>query len=68
MIYDNSQATVATRIARAAVRYKEIYGLDADVCFINPKMLLGEWAGTIEVKPCRYIRPDYFWIGRKEDV
>jgi hypothetical protein len=54
------------KIAEAAQRYVEKFGVEPNACHVSP----GSEAGhdSIAVVPDRWIRPGYFWLGVDEEL
>ena len=64
---DNRKAPLATKVERAARRYREKFGRSPDVCYVNPVTLSGAEAMPARVKIVEMvsIQPNCFWIGVK---
>lgn len=62
--YDASASPIERKIADAAKRYYEKFGLEPDICFVNEKDLPSESGiGQIKVSPKRTILPNHVWVG-----
>lgn len=71
--FDNdSKVNLDTKIARAAVYYRNKYGRAPNVCFVHPTMLpqtasdTTYVAGGVEVRSNRSVLPNHIWIGINE--
>ena len=69
--FDNSSATPAAKIQKAAEYYKKKYGRAPDLCLVNSQMLSSEAGilgaeGGITVRPWRSIPLHHLWIGVEE--
>jgi hypothetical protein len=63
---DNSAATIADKVTRAASYYASKYGRKPTICFVNPGMLAGESeskTGSVEIRTSRTIQRHHFWLG-----
>ena len=66
--YDDDQGTdLAHKVARAAARYRQKYGLVPNTCFVHPSALGGN-GKTLQVGPVRItsmpsVLRHHFWIG-----
>jgi hypothetical protein len=71
--FDNDPRTaLVAKVNRAADFYRQKYGLNPNMCLVNPSMLGGQSelvdnrAGNVAVLPNRTIQPGHFWIGIEE--
>jgi hypothetical protein len=72
--FDNDPRTaLTTKVNRAADYFRQKYGLVADLCLVNPSMLVESnpdlsegHAGKVAVRPNRAIQPGHLWIGKEE--
>lgn len=68
---DDSSATLATKVRKAAAYYQKKYGRAAEMCLVNPQMLSSEAGilgaeGGVTVRPWRSIPLHHLWIGVEE--
>lgn len=67
--FDDSGATLAAKIQKAADYYEKKYGRRPELCLVHPNMLkdvkLEEIQG-ITVRPYRPVLPGHLWIGIEE--
>jgi hypothetical protein len=78
--FDNDkQASTPTKVERAALYYQKKYGVNPDLCYVHPKMVVGQnepmtgskqnpqgdqiRIGQVLVLKNEKILPDHFWIG-----
>lgn len=63
--FDNSTATLAAKVKRAAEYYEKKYGCKPDLCLVNPSALKEEKLEglTVVVRPYRPVLPGHIWIG-----
>jgi hypothetical protein len=71
--FDNdSKAEISTKIERAAVYYRDKYGIDPNLCFVHPSMVQNGSlktqddklkSGNVEIRTSRSVLPNHFWIG-----
>lgn len=71
--YDNDpRTTLIVKVNRAAAYYRQKYGRAADLCLVNPTMLVDRpglvdsQAGMIRVRSNRAILPGHLWIGSED--
>ncbi len=72
--FDNDPRTaLAAKVARAALYYRQKYGLVPDLCLVHPSMLAGSLDDPVEgkngkvvLRPTRSIQPGHLWIGNDE--
>jgi hypothetical protein len=67
--FDNDpKADLPAKIKKAADFYQKKYGVQPDLCFVPPSMLLdGEIRRYgIEVKANQRVMPNHFWLGKQE--
>jgi hypothetical protein len=67
--FDNSQATLNTKIQKAVDYYHKKYGHIPDLCLVHPNMLIDaklEEDG-ITVRPYRPVLPGHIWIGVEDE-
>jgi len=62
---DDSDRSLAAKVAHAAEVYAAKFGRAAEVCFVHPSALNGQdlRAGDVKVLPSQMVQPDYFWLG-----
>jgi hypothetical protein len=80
--FDNDQKTsIPDKVERAAQYYQKKYGVNPDICYVHPKMVVGEddtkigskkeakkdhiKIGKILLLINEMVLPDHFWIGIK---
>lgn len=69
---NDTNTTLAARIARAVEYYRSKYGVIPNLCLVNPSMLTGhfeldpELTGEVRVRPNHAVLPGYLWIGSEE--
>lgn len=76
--FDNDKKTsIPDKVERAAQYYQKKYGVNPDICYVNPKMVKGEGGSNKEVKKDQIkigeilllindmVLPDHYWIGIK---
>lgn len=63
--YDNSAKPLAAKIEGAAKRYKEKFGVNPNVCFVNPieTDLTAPPALQIQVATKLTVMPNHIWLG-----
>jgi hypothetical protein len=62
--YDASTDPIERKIAAAAKRYYEKFGMKPDTCFVNDKDLRpGVTLAQIKIAPKRTILPNHVWVG-----
>lgn len=70
--FDNSQAPLAEKVAKAAAYFLKKYGRSPDLCLVHPSMsdkrayIEGTNGGRINIRPYRPILPGHLWIGVEE--
>lgn len=72
--FDNDAHTaLSVKVERAADYYRQKYGLAADLCLVNPTMLVepnvdivDSRAGKVVIRAHRAILPGHLWIGVDE--
>lgn len=63
---DDPRRSLAQKVARAAARYRQKYGLVPNVCFVHPSALQSNGntsAGPVSVTAKPSVLPHHFWIG-----
>lgn len=75
---DDPKRSISEKVERAAVRYREKYGVAPDMCYANPVSLAdspesvqpkaassgaGKGLSRITLKHARSILPNHFWLG-----
>ena len=62
---DDPDDDLIKKISRAAVYYRDTYGLMPDLCFVHPSVLpsLLLMPLGIEVRPNRQLQPEHLWLG-----
>jgi len=65
---DNSGRDLGAKIERAARHYEAKYGMQPNLCYAHPSMLVTKslTALMVEVKPSNNILPNHLWIGVKD--
>jgi hypothetical protein len=63
--FDDSSATLNTKIQKAADYYHKKYGRLPDLCLVHPNMLkdIKMDEGEITIRPYRPVLPGHIWIG-----
>ena len=63
---DNPQVPLATKIEKAARRYRERFGRPPNVCYVHPQTLAGAQGlpAGLKVVERASVQPNYFWVGR----
>jgi hypothetical protein len=63
--FDNSSATLESKIQKAADYYHKKYGRMPDLCLVHPNMFKDAKLndGKITVRPYRPVLPGHIWIG-----
>jgi hypothetical protein len=62
--YDASSNPIERKIADAAKRYYDKFGIKPDTCFVNEKDLTpGAALAQIKITPKRTILPNHVWVG-----
>jgi hypothetical protein len=66
--FDNSDATLAQKIAKAVAYYKNKYGHAPTLCLVHPNMIADQKMDLegITVRPYRPVLPGHLWIGIEE--
>lgn len=66
---DQSNRSLAERLAPAVEYFQRKYGMTADLCYVHSSMLDCEKAtvGGISVRVSPTVLPNHFWVGRKEE-
>ena len=64
---DNPGVAFEAKVKAAANRYRDKYGVNPEVCYINPISAPAgaEPEGQVQVIQTPRVRPDYFWVGVK---
>lgn len=59
---------LAEKVARAARRYRQKFGVPPDTCYVHPSTLDGRarQVNGVRVAPLPSVLPDHFWVGREE--
>ena len=82
--FDNDkQASIPSKVEKAARYYQKKYGVNPDLCYVHPKTVKGEKKrigrsrqtagqeplkiGKILVLKNEKVLPDHFWIGKGAD-
>ena len=73
---DDAKRSISEKVERAAVHYREKYGVAPDVCYANPNSLAdspgavqpraaagNKGLASITLKHGRSILPNHFWLG-----
>jgi len=75
---DDPKRSISEKVERAALRYREKYGVAPDLCYANPASLAdspesvqpkaasssaGKGLSRITLKHARSILPNHFWLG-----
>lgn len=63
--FNNSNATLETKIRGAMEYYTKKYGSVPNMCMVHPSMGTCEIKG-LEVRPYRPVLPGHIWIGMKD--
>ena len=79
---DDPKRPLEEKIERAALRYKEKYGVTPNLCYANPRTVgenhstltiklsdgkLSKSAPQVTLKQARSILPNHFWLGVAEN-
>ena len=64
---DDPKVPFASKVERAARRYRERFGRSPDVCYVHPRTCAGISAmpAGVQVIALSTVRPDCFWVGLK---
>lgn len=66
---DSPTRATADKITRAIVRYRQKYGHNPDICYVNPACLapsdMSEGA-AVQVLAAKSVLPYHFWLGVHE--
>ena len=68
MWFDNDpKKPLVDKVSQAAEYYKNKYGLAAELCFVNPKQLSGDYIQVerVQVRGSRSVLPGHLWIGQE---
>jgi hypothetical protein len=69
--YDgDAKRALSEKIARAVAYYRNKYGAQPNVCYVNPTLLEKAQATLtqgVQVRPARTVLPDHFWLGVSEN-
>lgn len=62
--YDNDpKKTLERKVLEAAIRYREKFGSEPNVCYVNPTQLEGQIVPpTFRFVGMKTIRPNHFWL------
>ena len=73
---DDAKRSISEKVERAAVHYREKYGVAPNLCYANPNVLADSPAAVqpsaaagnkglacITLKHARSILPNHFWLG-----
>lgn len=64
MWFDNDkQASLETRVGRAAMYYRKRFGKQPNLCFVNPETGQEGKIGGMQVRNDAAILPNHFWVG-----
>jgi hypothetical protein len=66
---DNSSASLADKVRKAAAYYQKKYGRAPNLCLVHPSMMKDqqlEEDGGITIRPYRPVLPHHLWIGVEE--
>ena len=69
--FDNSNATLSTKIQKAVDYYTKKYGHKPELCLVHPSMVKdGSWnfPAGITVRPYRPVLPGHMWIGIEDST
>jgi hypothetical protein len=67
--YDNSKRELGQKLARAAKRYRERFGQDANVCYVHPTSLPDEEERRVNgilVRTSPRILNHHIWMGEEQ--
>ena len=67
--YDgNPKVTFASKVVRAARRYRERFGRQPSVCYVHPSMLadISPPIADVQILPSNRVQRNCFWVGIKE--
>lgn len=63
--YDNDpRKSLDAKVLEAAARYREKFGADPNVCYVNPEQLQPERPPKIKLRlvGAGTVRPNHFWL------
>ena len=63
---DDAEPALPVRIRRAADYYRSKYGVEADLCMVNPSLReagLPRHVGSLEVRTHQSVLKHHFWLG-----
>ena len=76
---DDAKRSISEKVERAAVHYREKYGVAPNLCYANPVSLSdgpetvqpraagsGKSLSNITLKHARSILPNHFWLGHSD--
>lgn len=69
--FDNSSASLSSKIRKAADYYQKKYGRAPELCLVHPSMITKGQAPEMEgitVRPWRPVLPGHLWIGVEDRV
>jgi len=70
---DDPRRDLATKIAEAAQRYQQKFGVAPDTCYVNPRAVAEQeqvvaWQGRpLRVIPSGHILAHHFWVGVEKE-
>lgn len=66
--YDDDKTELAVKISQAVKRYRERFGAEPNVCYVNPKSLASceQRVEEIAVRTSSRVLKHHLWIGQEE--
>jgi hypothetical protein len=69
---DDPRRQIEEKVAQAATRYRQKFGIAPDICYVNEQALNRTEGraikhlsiGGLSVQPLSTVRPHHFWVGR----
>lgn len=68
--YDgDAKRQLSEKISRAVAYYRNKYGAQPNVCYVNPSLLANHQLTSlgVQLRPARSVLPDHFWLGVSEN-
>ena len=68
--YDNSKKPLAQKVAEAATRYRERFGREPNICYVNPADLPAseQHSGDIVIQTAPRVLRHHLWVSRETEV
>lgn len=60
--------TAADKVTRACDYYRNKYGANPTVCYVNPilRLSLPDMVGRVKIEQARNVLTSHFWVGQEE--